>query len=77
MVQLVSTGGKRPVGKVEELARVLEKTSAREQLGVSSEKADLLWMYGREIAAIDTPSFNNRLARIVAEATRRVARKAS
>jgi phosphoribosyl 1,2-cyclic phosphodiesterase/DNA-binding NarL/FixJ family response regulator len=77
MVQLVSTGGKRPVGKVEELARVLEKTSAREQPGVSSEKADLLWMYGREIAAIDTPSFNNRLARIVAEATRRVARKAS
>jgi hypothetical protein len=62
--------------KTEELVRVLEKASA-EQPSISSEKADLLWMYGRKIAAFDTPAFNNQLGRIIAEAPRTVVRKAS
>jgi DNA-binding response OmpR family regulator len=77
VLQLVSTGGARPADKIEDLARVLENASAREQLDISSEKADLLWMYGREIAAFDTPAFSKQLGRIIADATRRVARKAS
>ena len=76
-LRLVSTGGKRVADKIEELVRVLEKASAGEQRGISSDKADLLWMYGREIAAFDTPAFTNQLGRIVAEATSRAARKAS
>jgi hypothetical protein len=43
----------------------------------SAGKAALLWMYGREIAAFDTPAFSNRLGRIIAQATSRVTRKAS
>jgi hypothetical protein len=74
--QLVSTGGKRQVDKIEELVGVLEKASA-EQPGISSEKADLPWMYGRKIAAFDTPAFNNQLGRIIAEAPSTVVRKAS
>ena len=76
-LQLVSTGGKRPADKIEEFVRVSEKASAREQPGISSEKAGLLWMYGREIAAFDTPAFSNQLGRIIARATSTVARKAS
>ena len=76
MLQPVSTGGKRQVDKIEELVGVLEKASA-EQPGISSEKADLPWMYGRKIAAFDTPAFNNQLGRIIAEAPRTVVRKAS
>ena len=76
MLQLVSTTGKRQVDKIEELVRVLEKASA-EQPGIGSEKADLLWMYDRKIAAFDTPAFNNQLGRIIAEAPSTVARKAS
>jgi hypothetical protein len=34
-------------------------------------------MYRREIAAFDTPAFSKRLGLIIADATRRVARKAS
>jgi phosphoribosyl 1,2-cyclic phosphodiesterase/FixJ family two-component response regulator len=77
VLQLVSTSGKRAADKIERLVSGLEKTSGREQRGVSAEKADLLWMYGREIAAFDTPAFTKRLGRIITEATSRVARKAS
>ena len=76
MLQLVSTSGKRQVDKIEELVRVLEKASA-EQPGIGSEKADLLRMYDRKIAAFDTPAFNNQLGRIIAEAPSTVVRKAS
>jgi phosphoribosyl 1,2-cyclic phosphodiesterase/FixJ family two-component response regulator len=75
VLRLVSTGGKRAADKIEELVRVLEKVSAGEQRGISSDKADLLWMYGREIAAFDTPAFTNQLGRIVAEAASRAAHK--
>jgi DNA-binding response OmpR family regulator len=76
MLQPASTDGKRQVDKIEELVRVSEKASA-EQPSISSEKADLLWMYCRKIAAFDTPAFNNQLGRIIAEAPSTVVRKAS
>jgi phosphoribosyl 1,2-cyclic phosphodiesterase/DNA-binding response OmpR family regulator len=77
VLHLVSTGGARPADKIEELVQVLEKTFAREQRSVSSVKPDLPRMYRREIAAFDTPAFSKRLGLIIADATRRVARKAS
>jgi len=77
ILQLVATSGNRPADKIEELVQVLEKTSAREQRGVSSEEPNLARTYGREIAAFDTPTFSKRLGRIITEATSRVVRKAS
>jgi len=70
----VSTSGTREAYKIKKLVRVLEKATDREQPGINSEKAALLWMYGREIAAFDTPAFSNQLGRIIAQATSRVAR---
>jgi phosphoribosyl 1,2-cyclic phosphodiesterase/DNA-binding response OmpR family regulator len=77
ILQLVSTSGNRPADKIEELVHVLQKTSAREQRGVSSDEPNLARTYGREIAAFDTPTFSKRLGRIITEATSRVVRKAS
>jgi hypothetical protein len=70
---LVPTAGTREADKIEKLVRVLENAADREQPGISSEKAALLWMYGREIAAFDTPAFSNKLGRIIAQLTGRKA----
>jgi DNA-binding response OmpR family regulator len=36
----------------------------------SSDKSDLLWMYGREIASIETQAFRSKVGEIIAQATR-------
>jgi len=36
---------------------------------VSSDKSALLWMYGREIASFDTPTFSAKVGEIIAHAT--------
>lgn len=74
--RFVAAAGDRGADKIEGLVRVLEKETDREQPSISSEKAALLWMYGREIAAFDTPGFSNKVGRIITQATSRVARKA-
>jgi phosphoribosyl 1,2-cyclic phosphodiesterase len=74
--RLVPAAGKDGGEKIEKLVRVLEKAAAGEQPGIRSDKASLLWMYGREIAAFDTPAFSNKLGQIIAHSTRRVVRKA-
>ena len=33
-----------------------------------SDKSDLLWMYGREIASFDTPAFSSKVAEIIVRA---------
>jgi CheY-like chemotaxis protein len=33
-----------------------------------SDKSDLLWMYGREIASFDTPAFSNKVGEIIVRA---------
>jgi hypothetical protein len=35
----------------------------------SSDKSALLWMYGREIAAFETPAFNKKVGEIITRAT--------
>lgn len=60
--------------KIETVVR--EQASDREQPDINSDKAALLWMYGREIAAFDTPTFSNNLGRIIARATSSIARRA-
>jgi phosphoribosyl 1,2-cyclic phosphodiesterase/CheY-like chemotaxis protein len=40
-----------------------------EPLPASSDKSALLWMYGREIAAFETPAFSKKLGEIIARAT--------
>jgi hypothetical protein len=74
---LVAAAGNRGADrKFEELVRIWEREADSERLALSSEKAALLWMYGREIAAFDTPAFTNKLGRIITQATSRVARRA-
>jgi phosphoribosyl 1,2-cyclic phosphodiesterase/DNA-binding response OmpR family regulator len=72
----VVTAADREADKIAEYVRVSEKETDRERSGISSEKAPLLWMYGREMAAFDTPEFGHKLGRIIAQATSKAARKA-
>jgi hypothetical protein len=72
----VVTGADRRADKIAEYVRVLEKETHRERSGISSEKAALLWMYGSEMAAFDTPEFGRKLGRIITQATSKAARKA-
>jgi|SRR2546423_1038754 hypothetical protein len=37
----------------------------------TSAAAALLWMYGRQIASFDTPTFSNKVGEIIAQATSR------
>jgi hypothetical protein len=73
----VPTAGNRGADEIESSERILqEKSATQQQPGLSSEKATLLWMYGREIAAFDTPAFSNKLGRIISQAASRAVRKA-
>jgi molybdopterin/thiamine biosynthesis adenylyltransferase len=63
------------VGKGRKSLRV-GKGALQDQRGISSEKAALLWMYGRGIADFDSPSFSQKLGQIIADATSNVRRKA-
>jgi phosphoribosyl 1,2-cyclic phosphodiesterase len=62
--------------KGRKLLRVVEKGAAQDRPGISSDKAALLWMYGREIADFDSPTFSEKLGQIIANATSSVRRKA-
>ena len=49
--------------------RVLQKGVDKRATVLSSDKSALLWMYGREIASFDTPTFSKKLGDIIARAT--------
>jgi CheY-like chemotaxis protein len=49
--------------------RVLQKGVDKRAPVLSSDKSALLWMYGREIASFDTPTFSKKLGDIIARAT--------
>jgi DNA-binding response OmpR family regulator len=42
------------------------KSARDKKRAISLEKSALLWMYGREIASFDTPSFSKKLGEIIA-----------
>jgi hypothetical protein len=75
-LRLVHTAANRGDDRIEELVGILDKAGETEQPGISTEEATLLSMYGREIAAFDTPTFSTKLGQIIAQATSRVSRKA-
>ncbi len=56
---------------IEKLPRVSQRAAGRNQLSIRSEKAALLWMFGRQIASFDTPTFSNKVGEIIAQATTR------
>jgi phosphoribosyl 1,2-cyclic phosphodiesterase len=62
-------------GKGRKLLRV-EKGAVQDPPGISSDKGALLWMYGREIADFDSPTFNKKLGQIIANSIGSVRRKA-
>jgi phosphoribosyl 1,2-cyclic phosphodiesterase/CheY-like chemotaxis protein len=64
-------------GKGRKLPRALERRDVQDRPGIDSDKAVLLWMYGREIADFDSPAFSKKLGQIIADATSNVRRKAS
>jgi CheY-like chemotaxis protein len=45
-----------------------EKRRSSENV-VSTDKSDLLWMYCREIAPFETPTFSNKVGELIARAT--------
>jgi CheY-like chemotaxis protein len=55
--------------RVKNLQRVLQKGADKGPPAIISDKSALLWMYGREIASFDTPTFSKKLGDIVARAT--------
>ena len=75
-LRLVHTAANRGADRIEELVGILDKAGETAQPGISTEGATLLSMYGREIAAFDTPTFSTKLGQIIAQATSRVSRKA-
>jgi hypothetical protein len=54
---------------IKKLPRVSQRATDENDPVISSEKAALLWMYGRQIAAFDTPTFSNKVGQIIAQAT--------
>ena len=54
---------------IKKLPRVSQRAADGNDPVISSEKAALLWMYGRQIAAFDTPTFSNKVGQIIAQAT--------
>jgi phosphoribosyl 1,2-cyclic phosphodiesterase/CheY-like chemotaxis protein len=64
------------VSSVHRFVAAAGKGALQDQRGISSEKAALLWMYGRGIADFDSPSFSQKLGQIIADATSNVRRKA-
>jgi phosphoribosyl 1,2-cyclic phosphodiesterase/DNA-binding response OmpR family regulator len=61
----------KPLGVDEstKVPRVSRPAADRKQMVVSPDKSALLWMYGREIAAFDTPGFSTKLGEIIARAS--------
>jgi DNA-binding response OmpR family regulator len=64
-----------PEDKPDRIARLLsvpQKATARKRsfgAGHSLDKSSLLWMYCREIAPFETPSFSSKVGEIIARAT--------
>jgi ribonuclease BN (tRNA processing enzyme) len=56
------------------LPRVSQGAADTIHLVISSEKAALLWMYGREIAPFDTQGFSNKVGEIIAHGASRAQR---
>jgi hypothetical protein len=61
--------GNQVLGSDRSLQRVLQKRADQRDPAVSSDKSALLWMYGREIASFDTPTFSKKLGEIITRAT--------
>jgi phosphoribosyl 1,2-cyclic phosphodiesterase/DNA-binding response OmpR family regulator len=59
----------KSIGSDRSLQRVLQKRADQRDPAVSSDKSALLWMYGREIASFDTPTFSKKLGEIITRAT--------
>jgi DNA-binding response OmpR family regulator len=59
----------KSIGFDRSLQRVLQKRADQRDPAISSDKSALLWMYGREIASFDTPTFSKKLGEIIARAT--------
>jgi DNA-binding response OmpR family regulator len=59
----------KSLGSDRSLQRVLQKRADQRDPAISSDKSALLWMYGREIASFDTPTFSKKLGEIIARAT--------
>jgi hypothetical protein len=57
--------GSRPM-----LQKEAEKSRSRGNV-ISTDKSALLWMYCREIAPFETPTFSNRIGELIARATNR------
>ena len=38
---------------------------------ITTDKSALLWMYGREIAPFETPTFSEKVGELIAHATKR------
>jgi CheY-like chemotaxis protein len=55
---------------IKNLPRVSQRAADGNDPVISSEKAALLWMYGRQIAAFDTPTFSNKVGEIIAQASK-------
>jgi hypothetical protein len=55
---------------IKKLPRVSQRAADGNDPVISSEKAALLWMYGRQIAAFDTPTFSNKVGQIIAQASK-------
>ena len=55
--------------RVKNLQRVSQKGADKGPPAIISDKSALLWMYGREIASFDTPTFSKKLGDIIARAT--------
>ena len=65
----------KSIGFDRSLQRVLQKRADQRDPAISSDKSALLWMYGREIASFDTPTFSKKLGEIIARATSTAADK--
>jgi hypothetical protein len=59
----------KSIGSDRSLLRVPQKRAYERDPAISSDKSALLWMYGREIASFDTPTFSKKLGEIIARAT--------
>jgi len=74
--RFVAAAASQGAGKGRKLPRALERRDVQDRPGIDSDKGALLWMYGRDIADFDSPSFSQKLGQIIADATSSVRRKA-
>jgi phosphoribosyl 1,2-cyclic phosphodiesterase/DNA-binding response OmpR family regulator len=70
-LRIVHTAKPLGVDESTKVPRVSRPAADRKQMVVSPDKSALLWMYGREIAAFDTPGFSTKLGEIIARASTR------